>query len=66
MPPEPETDAQRLQRFIEPCGVLLTERTEVLARIYAGAMVSGTDRNDDRLWFARTAVNDFLLMLDEE
>ena len=56
MSSEPETDAQRIQRFIKPCGVLLTERADVLARLYAGALVRGYD--------AREIVADYLRMLD--
>lgn len=59
-----ERATERLCRFIKPCGVLLTERADVLARIYAGVMASGNGYQDDRLRMARKATHDFLEMLD--
>ena len=55
-PQEPETDADRVTRFVKPQGVLLTERAEVLARVYAGAQVRGYN--------PRETVYDYLRMLD--
>jgi hypothetical protein len=61
MPAEPTSDAERIQRFIKPVGVLLTERADVLARVYAGSLSNRASTNE-----AREAVNDFLRLLDGE
>jgi hypothetical protein len=64
MPREPESDADRVTRFIKPVGVLLTERADVLARVYAGVFASGRGCDEVTCEYARRAVKDFLLMLD--
>jgi hypothetical protein len=64
MPREPEDAEQRVTGFIKPVGVLLTERADVLAKVYASAISSGRGDQEQRIRHAREAVNDFLLMLD--
>lgn len=57
---EPESDAERVARFVKPVGKLLTERADVLARIYAGVMAGGLGGEEH----ARLAVHDFLALID--
>ena len=62
--PVPLTDAARIDLFVKPCGRLLDERVDSLARIYAGVMAGGQGYQDTRIVAAREACIDFLKMID--
>lgn len=58
--PVPLTDAARIDLFVKPCGRLLDERVDTLARIYAAALTRGSTDYE----IARAACIDFLKMIE--